>query len=90
MRRSVSEPQCEKRGDHRTGQRDNHRGRQAKSICRPAGRDGQRDAAGNFAESLNESDDGRKLRVRGCDHWEFRGGEVVRKDSYWKIVEQPA
>ena len=31
--------------------------------------------------------DGRRVRVRGCDHWEFRGGRVVRKDSYWKIVE---
>ena len=34
--------------------------------------------------------DGRRLRVRGCDHWEFRGGKVVRKDSYWKIVEGSA
>ncbi len=34
--------------------------------------------------------DGRRLRVRGCDHWEFRDGPVVRKDSYWKIVEPPA
>jgi hypothetical protein len=24
--------------------------------------------------------------VRGCDHWEFRDGKVVGKDSYWKIV----
>lgn len=31
--------------------------------------------------------DGRTIRVRGCDHWEFRGGKVVRKDSYWKIVD---
>jgi ketosteroid isomerase-like protein len=31
--------------------------------------------------------DGRSIRVRGCDHWEFRDGKVVRKDSYWKIVE---
>jgi len=31
--------------------------------------------------------DGRKLEVRGCDHYEFRGGKVIRKDSYWKIVE---
>ena len=31
--------------------------------------------------------DGRHVRVRGCDHWEFRGAEVVRKDSYWKIVD---
>jgi ketosteroid isomerase-like protein len=33
--------------------------------------------------------DGRHVRVRGCDHWEFRDGRVVRKDSYWKIVENP-
>lgn len=32
--------------------------------------------------------DGRAIRVRGCDHWEFREGKVVRKDSYWKIVER--
>ncbi|HSK59126.1 MAG TPA: nuclear transport factor 2 family protein [Actinomycetospora sp.] len=31
--------------------------------------------------------DGEHVRVRGCDHWEFRAGEIVRKDSYWKIVE---
>jgi len=30
---------------------------------------------------------GDRLRVRGCDLWEFRDGMVVRKDSYWKIVE---
>jgi len=30
------------------------------------------------------------VRVRGCDHWEFRDGKVIRKDSYWKIVEKPA
>ena len=34
--------------------------------------------------------EGRPVRVRGCDHWEFRGGKVVRKDSYWKLVEAPA
>ena len=33
--------------------------------------------------------DGQKVCVRGYDHWEFRGGKVVRKDSYWKIVEAP-
>ena len=33
--------------------------------------------------------DGEKLRVRGCDHYEFRDGKVVRKDSYWKLVEPP-
>lgn len=30
--------------------------------------------------------DGMPLRVRGCDHWEFRDGKISRKDSYWKIV----
>ncbi|MFA5940493.1 MAG: nuclear transport factor 2 family protein [Sinimarinibacterium sp.] len=30
---------------------------------------------------------GEKVKVRGCDHYEFRDGKVVRKDSYWKIVE---
>ncbi len=27
------------------------------------------------------------LEVRGCDHYEFRDGKVIRKDAYWKIVE---
>ncbi len=27
------------------------------------------------------------MQVRGCDHWEFREGKIIRKDSYWKIVE---
>ena len=31
--------------------------------------------------------DGKMLRVRGCDHYTFRDGTVVFKDSYWKIVE---
>ena len=30
---------------------------------------------------------GLRVKVRGCDHWEFRDGKVTRKDSYWKIVE---
>ena len=30
---------------------------------------------------------GDRLEVRGCDHWEFLDGKVVKKDSYWKIVE---
>lgn len=29
---------------------------------------------------------GETINVRGCDHYEFRDGKVVRKDSYWKIV----
>ena len=31
---------------------------------------------------------GVKVKVRGCDLWEFRDGKVTRKDAYWKIVEQ--
>jgi ketosteroid isomerase-like protein len=30
---------------------------------------------------------GFKLKVRGCDLWTFRDGKVIRKDSYWKIIE---
>lgn len=33
---------------------------------------------------------GVKVEVRGCDLWEFRDGKVIRKDSYWKIVEPPS
>ncbi len=31
--------------------------------------------------------EGSRVRVRGCDLFEFRGGKIARKDSYWKIVE---
>ena len=31
---------------------------------------------------------GARIEVRGTDHYEFRDGRVVRKDSYWKIVER--
>ncbi|MCA9862058.1 MAG: nuclear transport factor 2 family protein [Thermomicrobiales bacterium] len=31
---------------------------------------------------------GERVDVRGCDLWEFRDGLVVRKDSYWKIVDR--
>ena len=30
---------------------------------------------------------GDRIEVRGCDHYEFRDDKIVRKDSYWKIVE---
>lgn len=30
---------------------------------------------------------GAHVEVRGCDHFEFRNGKIVRKDSYWKILE---
>ena len=32
--------------------------------------------------------DGVQIKVRGCDHYEFRDGKVVRKDAYWKLVEK--
>jgi ketosteroid isomerase-like protein len=31
--------------------------------------------------------DGQRIEVWGCDFYTFRDGKVVRKDSYWKIVE---
>ena len=31
--------------------------------------------------------EGVRMEVRGCDFYTFRDGMVVRKDSYWKIVE---
>ena len=33
---------------------------------------------------------GLRVKVRGCDLWEFRNGKVTRKDSFWKIVEPAA
>ena len=32
--------------------------------------------------------DGKKIEVRGCDFYTFCAGDVIRKDSYWKIVER--
>jgi ketosteroid isomerase-like protein len=31
--------------------------------------------------------EGERIAVRGCDLFEFVGDKIVRKDSYWKIVE---
>lgn len=31
--------------------------------------------------------DGVAMNVRGCDHYTFRDGQIVHKDSWWKIVE---
>jgi len=31
--------------------------------------------------------DGRRIEVRGCDFYTFANGQVIAKDSYWKIVE---
>jgi ketosteroid isomerase-like protein len=30
---------------------------------------------------------GVRIEVQGCDFYTFRDGKVIRKDSYWKIVE---
>ena len=30
--------------------------------------------------------DGQTLDLLGCDLWEFRAGQVVKKDTYWKHV----
>jgi steroid delta-isomerase-like uncharacterized protein len=32
--------------------------------------------------------EGERLELRGCDLWTFRNGKVVKKDSYWKLVER--
>lgn len=46
---------------------------------------------GNLAVSewlvTGTTTDGATVRVRGCDHWEFRDQKIVRKDAYWKIVD---
>jgi ketosteroid isomerase-like protein len=31
--------------------------------------------------------DGVRTEVRGCDFYTFKDGRVIRKDSYWKIVD---
>ena len=31
--------------------------------------------------------EGTRKEVQGCDFYTFRDGKVIRKDSYWKIVE---
>jgi hypothetical protein len=30
---------------------------------------------------------GRRVHLRGCDLFDFRGDQIAKKDSYWKIVE---
>src|SRR3546814_13167371 len=34
--------------------------------------------------------DGQRIEVWGCDFYTFRVGKVIRKDSFWKIVESAA
>ena len=29
--------------------------------------------------------DGERIEVRGCDLWTLRDGQVVKKDSFWKL-----
>lgn len=31
---------------------------------------------------------GEHIRVHGIDHLEFRNGKIIKKDSYWKIIEK--
>ena len=31
--------------------------------------------------------EGRRIEVRGLDVLDFRDGQLIREDSYWKIVE---
>jgi hypothetical protein len=31
--------------------------------------------------------EGARKEVHGCDFYTFRNGKVIRKDSYWKIVD---
>ena len=31
---------------------------------------------------------GERMAVRGCDFYSFRDGKVIKKDSFWKIVEK--
>ena len=31
---------------------------------------------------------GEKVKVRGCDLFEFKNGLITRKDSFWKIVSR--
>ncbi len=31
---------------------------------------------------------GERIEVRGTDHIEFRGEKILRKNSFWKIVER--
>ena len=33
-------------------------------------------------------DDGRKMKTYGCDLYEFEGKKIVKKDTYWKSMEQ--
>ena len=32
--------------------------------------------------------DGERLDCQGCDIYQFRGDQILNKDTYWKLVEQ--
>jgi hypothetical protein len=32
--------------------------------------------------------EGERLEVRGTDHLEFGEGKIIKKNSFWKIVEK--
>ena len=32
--------------------------------------------------------DGERLDYQGCDIYQFRGDQILNKDTYWKLVEQ--
>lgn len=53
--------------------------------------DGRHWVSGDFGVSewllTGTTPAGDRVRVHGCDHWTFRDGKVIKKDSYWKIVE---
>jgi len=31
---------------------------------------------------------GERVEARGCDFYSFRDGKIIKKDSFWKIVEK--
>lgn len=53
--------------------------------------DDQHWACGNFGVSewtlTGTSTSGTRIEVRGVDLLEFAGDKIIRKDSFWKIVE---
>lgn len=49
-------------------------------------------ACGDFGVSewtlRGTTTEGQTIEVRGCDHWTFRDDKVIKKNSYWKIVDR--
>ena len=44
--------------------------------------------AGDPLQEVEDAAAGVRVEARGTDHYEFRDGKVIKKDSYWKIVEK--